>query len=92
MYRTYKTTKDTIMGVETESTDITFKLITDLDGKEYVMVKKQKEDAIYHLLLVGKVTEIVHEISFEEYRDITSARLDKELLEQGIKPRRWQNV
>jgi len=92
MYRTYRTTKDTIMGVETESTDITFKLITDLDGKEYVIVKKQKEDAIYHLSLVGKITEIVHEISFEEYRDITYARLDKELLEQGIKPRRRQSV
>ncbi|AJQ28743.1 hypothetical protein [Pelosinus fermentans] len=91
MYRTYRTTKDTIMGVETESTDITLKLITDLDGKEYVMVKKQKEDAIYHLSLVGKVTEIVQEISFEEYRDITYARLDKELLEQGIKPRRRQS-
>lgn len=88
MYRTYRTTKDTIMGAETESADITFKLITDLDGKEYVMVKKQTEDAIYHLSLVGKVTEIVHEISFEEYRDITYARLDKELLEQGIKHRR----
>ena len=92
MYRTYRTTKDTIMGVETESTDITLKLITDLDGKEYVIVKKQKEDAIYHLSLVGKITEIVHEISFEEYRDITYARLDKELLEQGIKPRRRQSV
>ncbi|MCC5463989.1 hypothetical protein [Pelosinus baikalensis] len=92
MYRTYRTTKDTIMGVETESTDITFKLITDLDGKEYVIVKKQKEDAIYHLSLVGKITEIVHEISFEEYRDITYARLDKELLEQGIKPRRRQSM
>jgi hypothetical protein len=92
MYRTYRTTKDTIMGVEAESTDITFKLITDLDGKEYVIVKKQKEDAIYHLSLVGKITEIVHEISFEEYRDITYARLDKELLEQGIKPRRRQSV
>ncbi|MBP2660647.1 MAG: hypothetical protein H6Q69_3679, partial [Firmicutes bacterium] len=34
----------------------------------------------------------VHEISFEEYRDITYARLDKELLEQGIKPRRRQSV
>lgn len=92
MYRTYRTTKDTIMGVETESTDITLKLITDLDGKEYVIIKNQKEDAIYHLSLVGKITEIVHEISFEEYRDITYARLDKELLEQGIKPRRRQSM
>ncbi|SFL49062.1 hypothetical protein [Pelosinus propionicus] len=88
MYRTYRTTKDTIMGEETENADVTLKLITDLDGKEYVIVKKQKEDAIYHLSLVGKVTEIVHEISFEEYRNITYARLDNELLEQGIKPKR----
>lgn len=88
MYRTYRTTKDTIMGEETESADVTLKLITDLDGKEYVIVKKQKEDAIYHLSLIGKVTEIAHEISFEEYRNITYARLDNELLEQGIKPRR----
>jgi hypothetical protein len=63
-------------------------LITDLDRREYVMVKRQKEDAIYNLSLVGNITEIVGEVSFEEYRDITYARLDKELLEQGIKPRR----
>ena len=88
MYRTYRTTKDTIMGVEIENTDITLKLITDLDRKEYVMVKRQKEVTIYNLSLVGNVTEIVHDVSFKEYRDITYARLDKELLEQGIKPRR----
>ncbi|MDF2633357.1 MAG: hypothetical protein K0R78_231 [Pelosinus sp.] len=88
MYRTYRTTKDTIMGAEAENTDVTLKLITDLDEKEYVMVKRQKEVYLYHLLLVGNVTEIVHDVSFEEYRDITYARLDKELLEQGIKPRK----
>jgi len=88
MYRTYRTTKDTIMGTETENVDITLTLITDLDEKEYVMVKRQKEVAIYTLSLVGNVTEIVHDVSFKEYREITYARLDKELLEQGIKPRR----
>jgi len=88
MYRTYRTTKDTIVGEETENIDITLKLITDMDGQQYVMIKKQKEDAIYNLSLVGHITEIVSEVSFEEYRNITYARLDKELLEQGIKPRR----
>lgn len=88
MYRTYRTTKETIMGEETENVDITLTLITDLDKKEYVMVKKQKEVAIYRLLLVGNVTEIVHDVSFKEYRDITYAKLDRELLEQGIKLRR----
>jgi hypothetical protein len=88
MFRTYRTTEDTIVGEETESADITLKLITDVDGKEYVMVKKQKEDTIYKLSLIGKVTEIGGEVSFAEYRDITYARLDKELLELGIKPRR----
>jgi hypothetical protein len=76
------------MGAETENVDITLTLITDLDEKEYVMVKRQKEVAIYTLSLVGNVIEIVHDVSFKEYRDITYARLDKELLEQGIKPRR----
>lgn len=88
MYRTYRTTKETIMGEETENADITLTLITDLDKKEYVMVKRQKEVAIYRLLLVGNVTEIVHDVSFKEYRDITYAKLDRELLEQGIKLRR----
>lgn len=88
MYRTYRTTKETIMGEETENVDITLTLITDLDKKEYVMVKRQKEVAIYRLMLVGNVTEIVHDVSFKEYRDITYAKLDRELLEQGIKLRR----
>lgn len=88
MYRTYRTTKETIIGEETENVDITLTLITDLDKKEYVMVKRQKEIAIYRLLLVGNVTEIVHDVSFKEYRDITYAKLDRELLEQGIKLRR----
>ncbi len=88
MYRTYRTTKETIIGEETDNVDITLTLITDLDKKEYVMVKRQKEVAIYRLLLVGNVTEIVHDVSFKEYRDITYAKLDRELLEQGIKLRR----
>ena len=76
------------MADEVESADLSVKLITDLDSKEYVMVKRQEKIAIYNLSLVGYVTEIVNDVSFEEYRDITYARLDKELLEQGIKPRR----
>ena len=43
---------------------------------------------LYHLSLVGHVTEVVLDVSFEEFRDITYAKLDKELVEQGIKPRR----
>ena len=92
MYRTYRTTKDTIIGEEVENADITLKLITDLDSKEYVMVKRQKEVTIYNLSLAGQVTEIVNDVSFEEYRDITYARLDKEALEQGIKPRRMDSL
>ena len=42
---------------------------------------KQKKVTIYNLSLVGQVNEIVNDVSFEEYRDITYARLDKELLE-----------
>ena len=88
MYRTYRTTEDTIMAEEVENADITLKLITSLDSKEYVMVKKQKEVTIYDLSLVGRVTEIVDDVSFEEYRKVTYARLDKEALAQGIKPRK----
>ena len=89
MYRTYRTTKETIIAEEAENTDLTVNLITDLDdGKEYVLVKRQEKITIYNLSPVGDVTEIVNDVSFEEYRELTYARLDKELLEQGIKPRR----
>jgi hypothetical protein len=93
MYKTYRTTGDTIMADEVENADITLKLITDLDRKEYVMVKRQEGVLIYNLSLVGRVTEIVDDVSFEEYRKITYARLDKEALAQGIKPKRmdYQN-
>ena len=77
MYRTYRTTKETIIGEETENVDITLKLITDIDGKEYVMVKKQEENAIYDLSLIGYVTEIVQDVSFKDFRDVTYARLNK---------------
>jgi hypothetical protein len=76
------------MAAEVESADLTVKLITDLDGKEYALVKRQEKVMIYNLSLVGQVTEIVNDVSFEEYREITYARLDKELLEMGIKPKR----
>lgn len=85
MYRTYRTTKGTIIAEESESHDISVKVITDLDSKEYVMVKRQNKIMIYDISTVGEVVEIVNDVSFEEYRDITYARLDKELLEQGIK-------
>ena len=92
MYRTYRTTKDTIMAEKEENADLTVELITDLDRKEYVMIKRQEEVTIYNLSLVGQVTEIVNDVSFEEYRDLTYARLDQELLEQGIKPRRRDSL
>jgi hypothetical protein len=92
MYRIYKTAKDVIMAEEVENADITLKLIIDLNKKEYVMVKRQEKIAIYNLSLVGHITEIVDDISFEEYRDITYARLDQELLDQGIKPRRMDSL
>jgi hypothetical protein len=62
--------------------------MTDFDKKKYVMVKQQEEVTIYNLSLLGHLTEIADDISFEEYRDITYAKLDRELLEMGIKPRR----
>ena len=77
MYRTYRTTKETIIGEETENVDLTLKLIIDVDGKEYVMVKKQEENAIYDLSLIGYVTEIVQDVSFKDFRDVTYARLNK---------------
>lgn len=91
MYKTYRTAKDTIIAEETENAELTFQLLTDLDSKEYVMVKRQEKVTIYNLLSVGDVTEIVDDVSFEEYRDMIYARFDKELLEQGIKPRRREH-
>ena len=94
MYRTYRTTKDTIIAEEVETADITLKLLTDLQSKEYLMVKRQEKIAIYNLSPVGYVTKIIDDVSFEEYRDITyaSARLDKELLEHEIKPKRMDSL
>ncbi|WP_110954504.1 hypothetical protein [Anaerosinus massiliensis] len=92
MYKTYRTTKDTIIGEESENTDLTVKLITDLDKKEYMLIKQQDDVTIYNLSLVGRVTEIVDDVSFEEYRDLTYARLDKELLSQGITPKRMHSL
>jgi hypothetical protein len=98
MYRIYRTTKDTIIAEEAENADFTVKSITDLDKKEYLLVKRQEKVAIYNFSLVGYVTEIVNDVSFEEFKKITYAKLDKESLEQGIKPKRmdykkfeWQN-
>jgi len=91
MYKTYRTTEDTIIAEEAENADLTVKLLTDLNSKEYVMVKWQKKVTIYNLSPVGDVTEIVNDVSLEEYRDITYARLDKELLEQGIKPKKREH-
>jgi hypothetical protein len=76
------------MAKEVENADITLKLIIDLQSKEYLMVKRQEQIEIYNLSLVGHVTEIVDDVSFEEFRDLTYARLDKELLEMGIKPKK----
>jgi hypothetical protein len=88
MDRVYRTTEDIIIAEEVEDADITVKLMTDLDKKKYVIVRHQEEVTIYNLSLVGQVTKIDDDISFEEFRDITYARLDKESLEQGFKPRR----
>ncbi|MDF2566218.1 MAG: hypothetical protein K0Q53_2622 [Massilibacillus sp.] len=90
MYRIYKTTNDTIIAVAVNSNDITVKLLIDLDKKEYVLVKRQEEVNIYNLSLVGHVTEIADDISFEEFKEITYAKLDKELLEMGITPRKME--
>ncbi|MBP2629655.1 MAG: hypothetical protein H6Q70_283 [Firmicutes bacterium] len=90
MYRIYKTTDDIIMAEEVDSADITVKLMTDFDKKKYVMVKQQEEVMIYNLSQFGLLTEIADDIPFEEYRDIIYARLDRELLELGIKPKRLE--
>ncbi len=92
MYKTFRTTDDTIMAGEIENTDIKLKIIIDLQNKAYLMVERQEKIAIYDLSLVGYVTEIVNDVSFEEYREVTYARLDKELLEQGIKPRKINSL
>ncbi|MBP2629760.1 MAG: hypothetical protein H6Q70_388 [Firmicutes bacterium] len=88
MYRIYKIAQDIIMAEEVENDDLTVKLLTALDKKEYVLIKRQEKIAIYNLSLAGHVNEIADDISFEEYRDIIYAKLDKELLEMGIKPKR----
>ena len=77
MYKTYRTTKDTIMGIETRNLDIRLTLIMDAYGKEYVLVKMQGGQAIYNLSLFGRVIEIVPDISFEEFRDMTDVKLNK---------------
>jgi hypothetical protein len=77
MFKTYRTTNETIIGEEAENADITLILITDVDGNEYVMVKTQEEKAIYNISLIGHVTEIVQDVLFEEFKKITYARLDK---------------
>ncbi|WP_110953719.1 hypothetical protein [Anaerosinus massiliensis] len=89
MYKTYRTTKDTIIAAEIETEDRTFQLLADLDGGEYLLVKREQETAIYHLSPAGCVREIVDDVLFEEYRAITYAKLDKELLAQGIKPKKF---
>ena len=77
MFRTYRTTKETIMGEEVKSTDITLTLITSVEGREYVMAKMQGEKALYNLSLIGHVTEIVDDVSFKEFRELTYARQNK---------------
>jgi hypothetical protein len=77
MFRTYRTTDRTIMGEETESADLKLKLITDLEGNEYVMVEKQEGDAIFDLSLVGYVTKIIDDVCFKEFRDSVYARYNK---------------
>ena len=92
MYKTYRTAKDTIIAAEVEYEDITLQLLADLDGKEYLIVKRQNETTIYHLPLSEKISEIVDDVLFEEYRAITYAKLDQELLEQGIKPKSLESL
>ncbi|SFL69180.1 hypothetical protein [Pelosinus propionicus] len=77
MFRTYRTTNGTIMGEETERSDIKLKWITDVEGNEYVMVEKQEEHAIYDLSLIGYVTKIVDDVCFKEFRDTIYARFNK---------------
>lgn len=77
MYKVYRTMNNTIMGIETKSVDITLTLLTDAYGKEYVLVKMLQEQAIYNLSLFGRVMEIVSDVSFEEFRDMTNVKLNK---------------
>ena len=44
MYRTYRTTSETIIGEENENGHLTLKLIIDVEGKEYVLIKKQEQN------------------------------------------------
>jgi hypothetical protein len=76
-FRTYRTTNETIIGVETENADATLTLIADVEGNEYVMVKTPDEEAIYNLSLIGYVTEIVQGVSSQESRKNINVRLDK---------------
>ncbi|MBP2632335.1 MAG: hypothetical protein H6Q70_2963 [Firmicutes bacterium] len=85
MYKIYRTTKDTIIAEETKDADFTVKLLIDLNCKEYVMIKWKDAVNIYNFSLVGQVTEIADEISYEEYRDLTYAKLKKESLEEESK-------
>ena len=77
MYRTYKTTIETVIGEENENGDLTLKLIIDVEGNEYVLIKKQEKNSIYDLSLIGHVTEIIQDVSFEDFRQMTYARLKK---------------
>ena len=77
MYRTYRTTNETIIGEENENGDLTLKLIIDVEGKEYVLIKKQEQNTIYDLSLINNVTEIIQDVSFKDFREMTYARLKK---------------
>lgn len=71
MYRTYRTTNITVFGEETGSGDTQHNLLHDIEGRKCVMVKNEKENAIYDLSIVGHITEIIHDVMFEEYRAYT---------------------
>ncbi|MDF2564219.1 MAG: hypothetical protein K0Q53_614 [Massilibacillus sp.] len=88
MYRTYRTTKDTIIAEEVENDDIALRLLTDLDSKEYVMIKWKDAVNIYNFSLVGQVIEIADEIPFEEFRNINYEKLKKESLEEKLKAKK----
>jgi hypothetical protein len=77
MFRTYRTTNGIIVGEEIERADIKLKLITDVEGNEYVMVEVQEEKALYSLSLFGYVTKIVDDVCFKEFRDSIYARFNK---------------
>jgi hypothetical protein len=52
------------------------------------MIKWKDAVNIYNFSLVGQVTEIADEISYEEYRDLTYAKLKKEALEEKLKSKK----